>query len=175
MIRQKAMLNFIKDIISFKEENSINQSCWPNRCNLNSGDIYNRKQHNLTLNRLINLDVFKFVKNRFELPQADSLNLNAFYYLTPQQQKSLRAEFTYVTRSNSLNGSDITLSWTHRNLFRNGSHVKLSAYVGSDIQFSGALSGYNTFRTGAEADFCHATFPGSLFPYRKLWWLCATH
>ena len=127
------------------------------------GDIYNRKQHNLTLNRLINLDVFKFVKNRFELLQADSLNLNAFYYLTPQQQKSLRAEFTYVTRSNSLNGSDITLSWTHRNLFRNGSHVKLSAYVGSDIQFSGALSGYNTFRTGAEADFSMPRFQVPFF------------
>jgi len=127
-----------------------------------SGDIYNRKQHNLTLNRLINLDVFKFVKNRFE-PQADSLNLDAYYYLTPHQQKSLRAEFTYVTRSNSLNGSDITVSWTHRNLFRNGSHIKLSAYIGSDIQFSGALSGYNTFRTGAEADFAMPRFEVPFF------------
>jgi len=122
------------------------------------GDIYNRKQHNLTLNRLINLDVFKFVKNRFELPQSDSSFLDAYYYLTPQQQKSLRAEFTYTTRSNSLNGSDVTFSWTHRNLFRNGSHVKLSAYIGTDIQFSGALSGYNTFRTGAEADFAMPRF-----------------
>lgn len=122
------------------------------------GDIYNRKEHNLTLSRLINLDVFKFVKNRFELPQTDSSFLDAYYYLTPQQQKSLRAEFTYVTRSNSLNGSDVTFSWTHRNLFRNGSHVKLSAYIGSDIQFSGALSGYNTFRTGAEADFAMPRF-----------------
>src|SRR4029078_6662536 len=95
------------------------------------GDIYNRKQHNLTLNRLINLDVFKFVKNRFELPQTDSLFLNSYYYLTPQQQKSLRAEFTYTTRSNSLNGSDVTFSWTHRNLFRHGSNIKLSAYIGS--------------------------------------------
>jgi outer membrane protein assembly factor BamA len=127
------------------------------------GDIYNRKQHNLTLNRLINLDVFKFVKNRFELPQTDSSFLNAYYYLTPQQQKSLRAEFTYTTRSNSLNGSDVTFSWTHRNLFRNGSHVKLSAYIGTDIQFSGALSGYNTFRTGAEADFAMPRFEVPFF------------
>ena len=163
MIRQKAMQNFIKDIISFKEENCINQSCLAESMQFDKGDIYNRKQHNLTLNRLINLDVFKFVKNRFELPHADSLNLNAYYYLTPQQQKSLRAEFTYVTRSNSLNGSDITLSWTHRNLFRNGSHIKLSAYVGSDIQFSGALSGYNTFRTGAEADFAMPRFQVPFF------------
>ena len=127
------------------------------------GDIYNRRQHNLTLNRLINLDVFKFVKNRFELPLSDSAFLDAYYYLTPQQQKSLRAEFTYTTRSNSLNGSDVTVSWTHRNLFRNGSHVKLSAYIGTDIQFSGALSGYNTFRTGAEADFAMPRFEVPFF------------
>jgi len=127
------------------------------------GDVYNRREHNLTLSRLINLDVFKFVKNRFEVPQNDSSSLDAYYYLTPHQQKSLKAEFTYVTRSNNLNGSDVTVSWTHRNLFRNGSHVKLSAYVGSDIQFSGALSGYNTYRTGAEANFAMPRFQVPFF------------
>ena len=121
------------------------------------GDLYNRTEHNFTLSRLINLDVFKFVKNRFEL-SADSMSLDAYYYLTPQQSKSFQAQFTTVTRSNNLNGSDITVSWRHRNLFRNGSHFKLSAYVGSDVQFSGALRGYNTYRTGAEADFAMPRF-----------------
>lgn len=116
------------------------------------GDVYNRTEHNLTLSRLINLDLFKFVKNRFELTKEDSAKLDAYYYLTPQLQKSLQAEFTYVTRSNSLNGGDITFSWKHRNFFQDGSHLKLSAYIGSDIQFSGAFAGYNTLRTGAEAD-----------------------
>jgi outer membrane protein insertion porin family len=122
------------------------------------GDIYNRTEHNLTLSRLINLDVFKFVKNRFELSPGDSFNLDAYYYLTPTQSKSLQAEFTTVSRSNNLNGSDVTFSWRHRNMFRNGSHFKLSAYVGSDVQFSGALRGYNTYRTGAEADFAMPRF-----------------
>ncbi|HET9433157.1 MAG TPA: hypothetical protein VFO37_05335, partial [Chitinophagaceae bacterium] len=31
------------------------------------GDVYNRTDHNLTLSRLVNLDLFKFVKNRFEI------------------------------------------------------------------------------------------------------------
>ena len=121
-------------------------------------DVYNRRQHNFTLNRLINLDLFKFVKNRFEVASADSPKLNVFYYLTPRPTQSLQTEITQVQRSNNLNGSDITFSWTHRNMFRNGSHLKLSAYVGSDIQFSGALSGYNTYRTGAEANFAMPRF-----------------
>ncbi len=45
------------------------------------GDIYNRGEHNATLNRLINLGIFKFVKNQFEVA-GDTL-LNAYYYLTP--------------------------------------------------------------------------------------------
>jgi hypothetical protein len=123
-----------------------------------TGDVYNRAHHNLTLSRLINLDLFKFVKNQFEVTKADSVQLNAFYYLTPQQQKSLQAEFTYVTRSNSLNGADITFSWKHRNFFQDGSHLKLSAYIGSDIQFSGAFAGYNTLRSGAEIDLSMPRF-----------------
>jgi outer membrane protein assembly factor BamA len=122
------------------------------------GDIYNRREHNFTLNRLINLDLFKFVKNRFAPVTGDTAKLNTYYYLTPLPTKSLRAEVTSVTRSNNLNGSDVTFSWQHRNMFRNGSHFKLSAYVGSDVQFSGALSGYNTYRTGAEMNFAMPRF-----------------
>ena len=123
-----------------------------------TGDIYNRREHNFTLNRLINLDLFKFVKNRFEVVNNDSAQLDAFYYLTPHPSQSLHAEISQVTRSNNLNGSNITVSWMHRNMFHNGSHIQLSAYVGSDIQFSGALRGYNAYRTGAEVSFAMPRF-----------------
>ncbi|WP_315815160.1 hypothetical protein [Paraflavitalea speifideaquila] len=47
-------------------------------------DIYNRKDHNLSLNRLVNLGVFKFVKNRFErVANSPFAQLNTYYYLTP--------------------------------------------------------------------------------------------
>jgi outer membrane protein insertion porin family len=117
----------------------------------NAGDIYNRTDHNLTLSRLVNLNVFKFVKNRFELnTTTDSAFLDAYYYLTPLPKKTLKAEITTITRSNNLNGSLISFSWSNRNTFRGGEHLRLSAYVGTDVQFSGALKGYNTYRSGAE-------------------------
>lgn len=129
-----------------------------------SADVYNRTDHNLTLNRLINLDLFKFVKNRFE-QQADSPKLDVFYYLTPMPTKSLSAEATATTRSNNLNGSEVRFTWKNRNIFRGGEHLSLSAYIGSDYQFSGALSGYNTYRTGAEASLA---VPHILIPFRTL-------
>ncbi len=115
------------------------------------GDIYNRTDHNQTLNRLINLNLFKFVKNRFEpVPGIDSAKLNAFYYLTPQPRQSLKAEVSLISRSNNLNGSQFNISYFNRNIARNGSQLQLTGYVGSDVQFSGALRGYNTYRLGAE-------------------------
>ncbi|MBA2746523.1 MAG: BamA/TamA family outer membrane protein, partial [Flavisolibacter sp.] len=117
------------------------------------GEVYNRTDHNQTLRRLINLNLFKFVKNRFQDARNDSALLDAYYYLTPLPSKSLSAEVTAISRSNNLNGSQVTLNWRHRNLFRNGSQLNISAYVGSDVQFSGALRGYNTYRTGAQAQY----------------------
>jgi outer membrane protein assembly factor BamA len=124
--------------------------------NFKPGDVYNRTDHNLTLSRLVNLDLFKFVKNRFEIhPTNDPFTpyLDAYYYLTPLARKSLRAEFTTTTRSNNLNGSLISLSWRDRNLFKGGEHISISAYTGSDVQFSGALRGYNAIRLGGEINF----------------------
>ena len=52
------------------------------------GDLYNRTDHNLTLNRLINLDQFRYVKNRFEVVE-DTAKLDVYYYLTPLQRQAL--------------------------------------------------------------------------------------
>jgi outer membrane protein assembly factor BamA len=130
------------------------------------GEIYNRNDHNQTLNRLINLNLFKFVKNRFEpVPGIDSAKLDAFYYLTPQPKQSLRAELALITRSNNLNGSQINLSYFNRNIGRNGSQLQLSGYIGSDVQFSGALRGYNTYRVGGEAVYA---LPRFAIPFVKI-------
>ena len=127
------------------------------------GDIYNRTDHNLTLNRLINLDLFKFVKNRFE-PVTDSAKLDAYYYLTPLPKQSLRAEVTATNKSNNLNGTQLSVSWSNRNRFRGGERLSVSAYVGSEIQFGGAWKGYNTYRSGAEINLTVPRFFVPGFP-----------
>lgn len=130
------------------------------------GEIYNRSDHNQTLNRLINLNLFKFVKNRFEaVPGIDSAKLDAFYYLTPQPRQSLRAEVSLVTRSNNLNGSQLNFSYSNRNIAKNGSQLQIRGYIGSDVQFSGALKGYNTYRYGGELIY---SMPRFFVPFAKI-------
>lgn len=146
--------NFYKGYYIIDRRKRFTPSLFARTMNFKPGDIYNRTDHNLTLSRLVNLDLFKFVKNRFETnPTTDTPYLDAYYYLTPLARKSLRAEFTTITRSNNLNGSLISLSWRDRNLFKGGEHLSISAYTGSDVQFSGALRGYNAIRLGGEINF----------------------
>jgi outer membrane protein insertion porin family len=123
------------------------------------GDTYKRSNHNLTLNRLITLGLFKFVKNRFEEdPAVDSPQLNTFYYLTPLPKKSIRVELNGSTKSNNLTGSQISVSWRNRNTFKAGELLSITALGGFEVQYSGQLKGFNTYRGGIEANLAVPRF-----------------
>ncbi len=130
------------------------------------GDVYNRTDHGQTISRLVNLNLFKFVKNRFEpVPGIDSAKLNAYYYLTPFPKKSLRGEVNANTKSNNLTGSSITIGWRNRNTLRGGELFTVDATGGFEVQFSGQMRGFNTFRAGIETNF---TLPRFLTPFFRL-------
>ncbi len=127
------------------------------------GDVYSRKDQNLSISRLVNLGVFKFVKNRFEVVPGDSALLNTYYYLTPMPKKSLRSEINASTKSNNLTGSSITVGWRNRNTFRGGELFSIDATGGFEVQFSGQFRGYNTIRGGIEANMSFPRFLTPLF------------
>ena len=140
---------------------------FPGIMRFDSGDVYNRTDHNLTLSRLINLNVFKFVKNRFEDSpngQSDTGRLNTYYYLTPLPKKTLRAELSGNTKSNNYVGSLITFTFANRNTFKAAERLELKAHVGTETQYSGAQSGYNTYDAGAGALL---TIPKFVVPFFK--------
>ena len=140
--------------------NKFKPKMFPRIMRFDSGDVYNRTDHNLTLSRLINLGVFKFVKNRFEISQnpSDTGRLNAYYYLTPLPKKSLQAEISGNTKSNNYVGSLVTLTFSNRNTFRGAERLDVHANVGSEVQYSGYQSGYNTYRFGAGVTFAIPRF-----------------
>lgn len=115
------------------------------------GEIYNVADHNLSLNRLVNIGTFKFVKNRFE-PRIsiDTARLDAFYYLTPQKGKTIRTELTAKTNTAGFAGTEFELSWRNRNTFRGAELLTIKANTGFDFQVTGQNKGYNIFRIGGE-------------------------
>ncbi len=130
-----------------------------------SGDVYNRRDHNLTLKRLINLGVFKFVKNQFVISDSIKNQFDAYYLLTPQTFQSLRLETLGKTNSANFTGGEVNLNWMHRNLFRGAEQLKVSAYGGLDYQIGGNKDkkASNIFRLGANAQL---SFPRIIAPFR---------
>jgi len=127
------------------------------------GDLYNRKDHNLSLNRLISLGVFKFVKNDFVV--SDSLNhkFDAYYILTPRELQSLRLEALGRTNSANYAGSELNLNWTQRNFFHGAEQFKASVYGAFDVQIGGPADAENIFRAGANAQL---SIPRIVAPFR---------
>ncbi|AZB10000.1 hypothetical protein EG344_14845 [Chryseobacterium sp. G0162] len=127
------------------------------------GDLYNRSNHNLTLNRLISLGVFKFVKNEFVT--SDSLNhkFDAYYLLTPRQIQSLRLEALGRTNSANYAGSELNLNWTHRNFLRGAEQFKAAIFGAFDFQMGGAQNANNIFRAGTNVQL---SIPRIVAPFR---------
>ena len=126
------------------------------------GDLYSRTDHNKTLNRLVNLGVFEYVKNQFKIADSSANSLNAYYYMTPLTKKSLRAEIKGKTNSADYAGGDLNVSWRNRNTFGGAELLTLSAYGGYEAQVSGQNNGYNVYKYGGEASL---TWPHLITPF----------
>ncbi|MGV2452000.1 UNVERIFIED_CONTAM: BamA/TamA family outer membrane protein [Ralstonia mannitolilytica] len=127
------------------------------------GDLYNRSNHNLTLNRLISLGVFKFVKNEFIVSDSLDHKFDAYYLLTPRQVQSLRLEALGRTNSANYAGSELNLNWTHRNFFRGAEQFKAAIYGAFDFQMGGAQNANNIFRAGTNVQL---SIPRIVAPFR---------
>ncbi len=132
------------------------------------GRRYNSRAQDLTLSRLINLNVFKFVRNRFEpigdttARQRDTAQLDVHYYLTPYLKKSARLEVAGLSKSNSLVGSQLTLSWRNRNTLRRAELLTINASTGVEWQVGARSQGVTNYRYGLDVGM---SFPRLVVPF----------
>lgn len=128
------------------------------------GDVYSRTNHNLTLNRLTSLGVFKFVKNDFKVvDDADGTHLDAFYYLTPLPKKSIRIEVVGKTNSANYTGTELNVNWSNRNTFKGAELLQITGFGGLEVQVSGQNKGFNVYRVGGEANL---VWPRFISPFK---------
>jgi outer membrane protein assembly factor BamA len=123
---------------------------------------YNRTTHNLSLNRLVTLGTFKFVKARFENADTVGDYLDAFYYLTPTPKKSIRLTVTGLTKSDNSTGGIVSVNWLNRNMFKGAEQFTVAPYVGLEQQFSSAQNA-GTRRLGADVSL---TVPRIISPFK---------
>ncbi|HEX5554157.1 MAG TPA: BamA/TamA family outer membrane protein [Chitinophagaceae bacterium] len=131
------------------------------------GKLYTLQDHNLTLQRLVNLGTFKFVKVEFQRVDtpAKSGYLNTNIYLTPYKRRSIQFELGGNSRSNNSVGSTVNISWQDRNFFKGAELLKLNLSGGFETQVGGQQNASNTysFSPGATLSIPQFVTPFNLF------------
>jgi len=129
------------------------------------GEVYNRKDHNQSLNRMVNVGAFQDVRAEF-LPvdsfKNNQLDLNI--YLTPLKKNSLTFSVTGTSKSNNFVGSEVKVTQTTRNLFRGAEQLDVSVSGGFETQTRGTSLGKNSLSLTAEGKL---TFPRFIVPFYK--------
>lgn len=127
------------------------------------GDEYSLDDQNLTLKRLINMGVFKFVKNRYQRA-GDSL-LDVYYYLTPYPKRSLQFQVGAITQNDDRAGTNGSVSWKDRNMFKGGEQLLVKVSGGFEEQYSGVVKEPNIYNLSAETDL---SFPRFVVPFMDI-------
>lgn len=110
---------------------------------IKQGLPYNRTQHNLTLNRLSNLGVYKFVTVKFT--QQDSNALAATILLTPLPQRSISTEVQGVSKSNNFIGPGVNVSYRNRNTLKGAELLIAKLRTSFETQLNGPYKGQYTY------------------------------
>lgn len=169
-LRRDSMLRTLKplqynDFSIYDNKNTFKPKLFDRLVFFKKGENYNRKDHNQSLNRMVNIGAFQDVRAEF-LPldsfKNNQLNLNI--YLTPLKKNSLSFSVTGTSKSNNFVGSEVKLTQTTRNLFRGAEQLDISVSGGFETQVSGISKGLNSYSFTAEGKL---TFPQFIVPFYK--------
>jgi outer membrane protein insertion porin family len=147
-----------------EKRKTVNSYIFANTVLMRPGEVYNRTNHNNSLNRFVNLGPYKFVKNRFEDVSTDSSKLNVFYFLTPYKKKSLQFEILGRTTSANYTGTQVNINWLHRNAFKGGEALKVTLFGSTDVQFGGDNNGFNVYQAGIQTTLSWPRFISPIYP-----------
>jgi outer membrane protein insertion porin family len=119
---------------------------------IKKGEDYSRKNHNLTISRLMGMGVFKFAAIIFTDTIIDGKGvLDVQIKLTPILPRSLQLQLEAVTKSNNYSGPALTLSYKNRNLLKGAELFVFNLNANFETQLSGKQKGFNSFEYGASS------------------------
>ncbi|RQO32181.1 hypothetical protein DBR32_00775 [Taibaiella sp. KBW10] len=121
---------------------------------LKPGDLYSKKKQNLSLNRLVSLNAFKFIKSDLTdiYDSTGQPLLTALYNLTPYPSKSLNFEAAGFSQNDSRVGSRLSVGWKHKNIFKGAEQLEIKVSGGFEIQYGGSQKLPNLYQTGIETN-----------------------
>ncbi|MFA5329529.1 MAG: BamA/TamA family outer membrane protein [Prolixibacteraceae bacterium] len=130
---------------------------------LKKNEIFSRKNHAITLNRLMSLDNFKFVRVKFTDSDTTAAGyLDVTILMTPMPKRTFRAEMDLVTKSNNFTGPRMNLSLQNRNTFHGAEILKLNMAGSFEAQLNGTGKNRYSYSWNPQLDL---TFPRFITPF----------
>ena len=122
---------------------------------------FNVRDYNLTLSRLINLNVFKYVNIEYKKAGKDSLNVEIL--LTPSLYKGLQYDLEATTSDRSFLGSTLTASFFNNNSFRKAERFSASLGTGAELQYINGTPRFAIFNGNVKLRY---EIPRLLIPFK---------
>lgn len=131
---------------------------------LYKNEIYARKNHNITLNRLMTMGNYKFVRMNFSDSDTTAAGfLNVTILMTPMPVHTFRAELEIVSKSNNYTGPRLNTSFINRNTFKGAELLNLSLATSFEAQLSGTNKNLYSFSVNPQVELY---FPRFILPFK---------
>lgn len=104
---------------------------------MREGQLYNKSIQTLTIERLMNLQNFRFVRTVFLPDTSGKKELASRIFLTPAKKRSMRFEISAESKSNNFLGSALSIKFKNLNLFRGAEILEATIGGGYDFQVGG--------------------------------------
>jgi outer membrane protein assembly factor BamA len=112
---------------------------------LKPDSIYSRAAHNVSLKRLVDLGTFKYIRASFDRLRDSTPLLNASFYLTPTEKRSLQLQLSGNSKSNNFVGSELQLSMKNRNWLKGAELLDIVLAGGFEKQVGGTQFSTNAY------------------------------
>ena len=131
---------------------------------LKKHEIYSRQNHNITLNRLMTMGSFKFVRVNFtDSDTATAGYLDVTILMTPLSKRTFSAEVDLISKSNNYTGPRLNLSLLNRNTFSGAELLNLNLAATYEVQLSGKNKNLYSYSLNPQVEL---VFPRFLVPFK---------
>ena len=131
---------------------------------LKKNEIFSRKNHSITLNRLMSLDNYKFVRVKFSDSDTSATGfIDVSILMTPMPKRTFRAEMDLVTKSNNFTGPRMNLSLQNRNTFHGAEILKLNMAGSFEAQLNGSEKNRYSYSWNPQLEI---SFPRFIAPFK---------
>lgn len=127
------------------------------------GAYYNRTLEQKSINRLLDLGLFKFINiNNYPTGSGKNGRITQEIFLTPENMQNISGEFEMNNRSGNFFGNGASVRYSHKNILGHAERLNLSLSGQVETQFGSGLSLINSSDITTSAEL---VFPRFIIPF----------